>query len=87
MEHSFKNTLTSFKKGKSSSSFYLRQAFRSDKRMYTDIKKKKKKVKSPAVIEELNREADDFIICDNSLVLVGHLSTVLIRSIGSYLNK
>lgn len=39
------------------------------------------------MIKELDREADDFIICDNSLVLVGHLSSVLIRSIRGYQNK
>lgn len=32
----------------------------------------------PALIKELNREADDFIICNDSLVLVCHLSAVLI---------
>lgn len=37
-----------------------------------------KKKHLPALIKELNREADDFIICNNSLVLVCHLSTVLI---------
>lgn len=39
------------------------------------------------MIEELDREADDFIICDNSLVFVSHLSTVLIRSIRCYFKK
>lgn len=38
----------------------------------------------PGLIKELNREADDLIICDDSLVLVCHLSTILIRSIRSY---
>lgn len=39
---------------------------------------KPKQQSLPAVIKELNREADDLIICDNSFVLVCHLSTILI---------
>lgn len=37
----------------------------------------------PGLIKELNREADDLVICDYSLVLVGHLSAILIGSIRS----
>lgn len=65
-------------------SFSLRQVFHIYKRIYAEnVKTNEQGV--PAVIEELNGEADDFVICDNSFVLVGHLSPVLIRSIRGFL--
>lgn len=48
-------------------------------------KKNNPKKHIPGLIKELDREADDFIICDNSLVLVCHLPTVLVGSVGSYI--
>lgn len=41
----------------------------------------------PALIEKLNREADDLIICNNSLVFICHLATIFIGSIRSYKKK
>lgn len=38
----------------------------------------------PALIKEFNREADDLIICDYSLVFICHLSSILIWPIRSY---
>lgn len=38
------------------------------------------------MIKELNREADDLIICNNSLVLICYLSTIFICSIRRYRN-
>lgn len=38
----------------------------------------KNQTSQPGLIEEFNREADDFIICDNSLFLICHLSTILV---------
>lgn len=32
----------------------------------------------PALVKEFNGEADDFIICDYSFVLICHLSTVFV---------
>lgn len=37
----------------------------------------------PAVVEELDGEADDLVVGDDPLVLVGHLAAVLVGAVGS----
>lgn len=38
----------------------------------------------PVVIKKLNRETNDLIVSNYSLVLVSHLSPILIRSVSSW---
>lgn len=39
----------------------------------------------PALIEELDGEADDLVVRDDPLVFVRHLPAILVRTVGGFL--